>query len=422
MSRVLYLILSHQGPINDFYLEILISNLHRLKNKDDKLIILNFNEDSNKTLFKDVSQLIESKSENFVDYMHKLARGKKYSKIVLIPSNVLFTSLIQFNVESLDSTFYHFADYIDSSFPIYNTDQDYFEFLLSIPQLIVLTPENILETTDKYSDISFFTLISLIKIKNGNQSKLFDQELTLICNPSIFDNIGMLKTELLPIQYSQISLDLLKKITSYSHNNEIFWNYRYTVNKILGSGIGSRGENLNWKRNLVNFLDVKTKSVLDVGCGDFEVLKAIEFANYTGIDISDSAIKIAKKNRPDLKFLLFKNEFPELVKSKIVLCFDVLIHQDSIEKYQKLMNFIVASSEELIIVSGYVKNLNAKNPMIFFYESVIDSLSNFEEVKNIYLIGNETPIALLIADKGNIDPEFYDNLKRNIDLTLRKIK
>src|SRR5690606_32915803 len=90
-----------------------------------------------------------------------------------------------------------------------------------------------------------------------------------------------------------INLSTSKSITS-SLNNALFWNLRYAQCPELGSGVGSRGEILNYKKRLIKYLtyDFNEKSIVDVGCGDLELTKEFDFNNYLGLDISEESLKI----------------------------------------------------------------------------------------------------------------------------------
>jgi 2-polyprenyl-3-methyl-5-hydroxy-6-metoxy-1,4-benzoquinol methylase len=112
-------------------------------------------------------------------------------------------------------------------------------------------------------------------------------------------------------------------------SNKEFWNERYITNPELGSGVGSRGEILEYKRKLIYpYLNYFSEDkILDVGFGDLELMKDGPNCNYTGFDVSDEAVKIAKLKRPDWAF--YSGELDELKKESynLVMCFDVLIHQ-----------------------------------------------------------------------------------------------
>ena len=135
-------------------------------------------------------------------------------------------------------------------------------------------------------------------------------------------------------------------------NNRLFWEMRYANFSERGSGVGSRGENLEYKRNLLLKQGVeKARSVLDVGCGDLEVVRALNLTGYVGVDQSTTTLEIAKRARPDWTFL----QAPALNASsaELVICFEVLIHQESLTAYHQLIHYLAEKTQTILIVSGY---------------------------------------------------------------------
>ena len=100
-------------------------------------------------------------------------------------------------------------------------------------------------------------------------------------------------------------------------NNKFFWNNRYKTDPTLGSGRGSRGHNLKMKEDIVNNIlnTYNIDSVLDIGCGDCEVNKNIEFKNYTGVDVSDFIIEKNSKLYPNRNFIL--GDFGKIKESNL---------------------------------------------------------------------------------------------------------
>jgi SAM-dependent methyltransferase len=97
------------------------------------------------------------------------------------------------------------------------------------------------------------------------------------------------------------------------------------------SGPGSFPEHAEyWLSRLKNFLqENKIRSVVDYGCGDFAIYKNFDWQDidYLGIDISPTAIDLAKKNAPDksnIKFILDKTI--DLPKADLLIVKDVLGH------------------------------------------------------------------------------------------------
>jgi SAM-dependent methyltransferase len=99
------------------------------------------------------------------------------------------------------------------------------------------------------------------------------------------------------------AIKLANKQIGRGFDNRVFWDFRYNRFPELGSGVGSRGEILEYKRViLANEGIEEAASILDVGCGDLEVLKVFRLKQYVGLDISPAALTQARHARPDLTF------------------------------------------------------------------------------------------------------------------------
>lgn len=216
------------------------------------------------------------------------------------------------------------------------------------------------------------------------------------------DNTG------LPEKSGSILLDsklagVVKKIQEVRRqyfDNQIFWDFRYFCHPAIGSGIGSRGKNVEYKRACLEPFEERycKKKVLDVGCGDIETTRYTSFLDYTGLDTSDEALILAQKKRPDWKFV---NEFVDSFNSNIfdlVICLDVLIHQETPQDYQDLVKQLIRVSKEALIVSGFDDN-PGREGTIFFHERLSDSLRNHDEIVDFMKIGSYRGVSVFYAKK-----------------------
>jgi 2-polyprenyl-3-methyl-5-hydroxy-6-metoxy-1,4-benzoquinol methylase len=182
----------------------------------------------------------------------------------------------------------------------------------------------------------------------------------------------------------------MKKEQSEHTNNEYFdnrefWNTRYRDNPDLGSGIGSRGTNMRHKRAIISqYLNgIRPRSILDVGCGDHEVLSGISFdANYHGIDISSEIIDINTRKYLDRKFSCV--DFSQIedtseYESDVVFCLEVLIHQHREQDYKRVLNKVVQTARLGGLVSGYVSNPrpDVQSEIIAWHEPITETLKSF---------------------------------------------
>ena len=178
-------------------------------------------------------------------------------------------------------------------------------------------------------------------------------------------------------------------------DNRTFWELRYRQFPERGSGVGSRGDNLNYKRRLLTEQGVhRAAGVLDVGCGDIEVIKELAIRNYVGIDQSTTAIEIARRTRSDWQF--YCTPAPHVSPAEMVLCFEVLIHQETRDAYQSMIDFIATKTQRTLLVSGFQANSPEieNNPMLFFYEPLEESLRRSGRFRDITLVGAHTNVAV----------------------------
>jgi len=186
-------------------------------------------------------------------------------------------------------------------------------------------------------------------------------------------------------------------ITPY-FNNIVFWNLRYRTNTKLGSGVGSRGPFLLMKRAIYKNCGIElAENVLDIGCGDIEIVKSLQLQNYVGVDSSSNAITLAQKKKPNWTFFLIPEEISKITPCEVVLCIDVLIHQNNIEDYKQVIELAIRNCKQRLIISGFDKYVT-DSYMISYYENLSNSLSKygFARVTKVLEYNNTS---LFVADK-----------------------
>lgn len=183
-------------------------------------------------------------------------------------------------------------------------------------------------------------------------------------------------------------------------DNRVFWEMRYNNFPERGSGFGSRGEHGAYKRDLLRQQGIEAAaSVLDVGCGDLEVVKALDIKNYVGLDQSPESLQLARRARPDWRFDLFLAA--DVEPAEMVLCFEVLIHQPTAGGYHALIDFLAAKTSGALLVSGYEAASEAihQNHMLFFHEPLEASLQRTGRFSAIREIGRHTGVVIYRCDR-----------------------
>lgn len=166
----------------------------------------------------------------------------------------------------------------------------------------------------------------------------------------------------------------------------------------------------------------KQKSVLDVGCGDLEIVKNLIFQNYTGADISAQAVANGKAKFPQFDFYNFELEKEKITNADTVLCLDVLIHQPTKQNYDELIKFVTTKANKRVVISGYEKKSDSSH-MCFFYESVKESLEKTKLFKYIYKVGEYRGLGMYVADKGELlETKMPNDISNNVVDKALKIK
>lgn len=164
-------------------------------------------------------------------------------------------------------------------------------------------------------------------------------------------------------------------------DNCTFWNFRYTHAPELGSGVGSRGETAEYKRNLLRNLVQREnpERILDIGCGDLAVSSALPEKGYVGVDVSRVVVERNAQAHPGRRFMVASLLDPDCVlpTSDLVLCLDVLIHIDSAEDYRKFVQRITTFSQGCCVISGYDSTPGHVHDMTFYHEPLSKTLSDF---------------------------------------------
>lgn len=152
-----------------------------------------------------------------------------------------------------------------------------------------------------------------------------------------------------------------------------YWDNRYKYGG--NSGQGSYGSEAEIKVDAISKLaGTGIRSILDIGCGDFnigkQIVSALEEPLYLGVDVSG---EIVDRNRKEygnqfIKFLEANEKYMSLgIEADLVLCIDVLFHQTDDEEYEKLTTFLKKSFKRFLVLSnieGYGETQTANHVKI----------------------------------------------------------
>lgn len=160
-----------------------------------------------------------------------------------------------------------------------------------------------------------------------------------------------------------------------------------------GSGSGDGGK-IEHNRPFINFLqkyvrDNNIKTILELGCGDFNLMKHFNFngLKYFGVDIVESLIESNndKYRKPNIKFLCddirgfkFERDYD------LILIKDVLQHLDNSSVLQVLYN--TKDQKRILTVNDYNPNgLNNENIVTGSFRSLdINSWPFYAEAECLF--------------------------------------
>jgi hypothetical protein len=211
--------------------------------------------------------------------------------------------------------------------------------------------------------------------------------------------LGLLEPAGVVESHEFLATQKANEVIQENFDSQMFWDLRYSRFPERGSGIGSRGENAAYKRDLLIAEGIEAAtSVLDLGCGDLEVIRCLTLQNYVGLDQSEKSIAIAQAKRPDWQFLLAPCD--TVAPADFVICLEVLIHQRSHCEYKRLIEFLAQKTERRLIISGYdvLGDHVSSNHMIYFHEPLRRSLEATGRFSSIRQIGGHSDVVIYCCD------------------------
>lgn len=132
-----------------------------------------------------------------------------------------------------------------------------------------------------------------------------------------------------------------------------YWDDRYNIGG--NSGAGSYGRLAQFKANVLNEFVSRNgiNSVVEYGCGDGAQLELAIYPEYTGFDVSPTAVAICQNkfaDRPNLQFFETKTSLDQEGSFDLAISLDVIYHLIEDEVFDAYMQRLFASSRNFVII------------------------------------------------------------------------
>lgn len=188
-----------------------------------------------------------------------------------------------------------------------------------------------------------------------------------------------------------------------------YWEERYKASG--NSGSGSYNHLSEFKAEILNDL-VKSaglKSVIEFGCGDGNQLGLSNYPDYTGLDVSISAIKLCVARfgtDPSKNFFLYNKDcFTDntgIFKCDASFSLDVLYHLVEKDVYEAYLNHLFNSAGKMVVIYAADISLPQKTSHELYRKFSEDVERNFPDWKLDKIIKNKYPAKSYEDEHGSM--------------------
>ena len=169
-----------------------------------------------------------------------------------------------------------------------------------------------------------------------------------------------------------------------------FWQKRYAEGGT--SGLGSYGRLADFKADVINTF-VATEnlvSVIEFGCGDGNQLGLAKYVQYTGFDVSESAIARCRHlfaDDPSKRFCPV-NEY-DGATADVVLSLDVVYHLVEDDVFERYMQTLFSAASRYVIIYSSDKVHEPEHPVTYikhrkFTQWILENIPNWQLMRHIH--------------------------------------
>lgn len=238
----------------------------------------------------------------------------------------------------------------------------------------------------------------------------------------MLDRNGLLKStgnELVDRQVGRVN-KFLAEGSTLGIDRAALWDVRYLTAPAPGSGPYSRGRPLALKARVLSeeVRAIKPDTVLDIGCGDLELTRGLRVPRYTGVDLSEEALAVARAKRPDLRFISGNALELDLAPSDLVICADLLPYVQDQGQYERLVGRLTSLTRQELLVTGLGADPVAEENLMFYHEPIRKTLSRLAS-GHIRVAGRYDAIEVLIWSRRPMNPLSLNRMRARLGTWLR---
>lgn len=134
-------------------------------------------------------------------------------------------------------------------------------------------------------------------------------------------------------------------------DSEHYWRQRYALGG--HSGVGSQGAFALFKAEVLNQFVARhhIESVIEFGCGDGQQLALADYHDYTGVDVSETAVAMCRErfNHDTTKRFVLAGEYSSQ-RAELALSLDVIYHLTEDETFGHYMRTLFGAATRHVIV------------------------------------------------------------------------
>jgi len=190
-----------------------------------------------------------------------------------------------------------------------------------------------------------------------------------------------------------------------------YWEARYQVGGT--SGAGSYGRLSRFKAGFINaFIESNAvQSVIDLGCGDGNLLSLLRVRGYTGADVSATVLARCAGRFPQHRFVPF-DALERVPPAELAMSIDVIFHLIEDAVFADYMDTLFAQAGRFVLIYASNANLSWPSPHVRHRCFTDHAAARFPAWRLAAHVPNRFPFDPLLPDETSF-ADFYVYTRAN---------